>query len=416
MSGGSSPSRKPNKQRLAPFEPTATFEPPSPEHLDALTDMGRKNKSKSAPPKTIEPQPPEPSPHNLAGPTEEDDGSEYALYRKQRNLFSDQFAACATKAYCVNHVAASVRIFVALFHAISAFRVKFQREPPMSLVADALTNAAMLRSVRNSDILTCRICKVDGGTPSNLAATFSLPLLLLHVETHHSERVDLMATLAKNCTLEWFQSVISLPARGNIEPLLTQESVKERDTLAIFRSALSYIPAEETVTIRNNPLLSFGHAPTTLPRGEARHPTIVTDPERIATREELNIKIEPDGCINPLEVLGRRQVATATRDFGASPRHPEPERRPQVVTLHDHEQQPRSKPRSRSPPLDRQRLVSAYRERDFPAFNPPRAREPRPYVYAHSLPPVLYDEFGNQYVRTAPNPYVLYSEPPPRRT
>jgi hypothetical protein len=233
---------EPNKQRPAPSELTATLEPPTPELSDAVTDMGRKNKSKSAPSKTVEPQPPEPFPHNPVEPIEEYDGSEHAFYRKQRNLFSDQLAACASKAYCVNHVAASVRIFVALFHAISAFRAKFQREPPMSLVADALTNAATLRSVRNSDILVCRICKVDGGTPSNLAATFSLPLLLLHVETHHSERVDLMATLAKNCTLEWFQSVISLPTRGNIEPLLTQESVKERDTLAIFRSAMSYIP------------------------------------------------------------------------------------------------------------------------------------------------------------------------------
>jgi hypothetical protein len=176
------------------------------------------------------------------------------------------------------------------------------------------------------------------------------------------------------------------------------------------------LKAEETVTIRSNPFLPSRHAPTTLPSSEeARQPTIVTDSEPTAIREELNIKIEPDGCINQLEILGRCQVTTATRDFGVPPRHPELERRPRVVTLHDREQRPCAPPRSRSPPLDRQRPVSAYRERDFPAFNPPRARDPRPYVYAHSLPPVLYDEFGNQYVRTAPNPYVLYSEPPPRR-
>ncbi|QDS68019.1 hypothetical protein FKW77_009463 [Venturia effusa] len=70
--------------------------------------------------------------------------------------------------------------------------------------------------------------------------------------------------------------------------------------------------------------------------------------------------------------------------------------------------------RSRTPPHDRKSL---YRERDY--FDTRHLSTYDHLVQPHAVrhvPQVLYDEYGNEYVRTGrrPNPYVLY-EPPPSR-
>jgi hypothetical protein len=114
----------------------------------------------------------------------------------------------------------------------------------------------------------------------------------------------------------------------------------------------------------------------------------------------------------------------------------EPSRRPRIdsAQYHDH-----PKPRSPSPLDDRRHLVHAYHERDYTALrrhvsvaHPPMAlshvapfRSGHDHYYeypaqppaARYTPHVLYDEYGNEYVRTAPrepNPYVLYAPPPAR--
>jgi hypothetical protein len=117
-------------------------------------------------------------------------------------------------------------------------------------------------------------------------------------------------------------------------------------------------------------------------------------------------------------------------------RQPEHDHRPRLVATqyHDH-----LRPRSRSPPSERRRLVNAYRERDYletrrhisEAYPPATIAHVAPirgghdnyYDYpaqppvARYVPNVLYDKYGNEYVRTAPrepDPYVLYPPPPAR--
>lgn len=111
----------------------------------------------------------------------------------------------------------------------------------------------------------------------------------------------------------------------------------------------------------------------------------------------------------------------------------EPKHRPWLgaVQYHDH---PRPRCRSRSPSGEQRRLVNPYRERDYQGHGrhilaaypsttlahvaPIRGGHDDFYNYpvpvSRHVPNVLYDEYGNEYVRTAPrelNPYVLY--PPP---
>lgn len=107
---------------------------------------------------------------------------------------------------------------------------------------------------------------------------------------------------------------------------------------------------------------------------------------------------------------------------------------------HDHPR-PTTRSRSRSPSCDRRRLAATTRERDYPPSQtltstaqlpmvnsrvaPIRGGEGHDHFYdypaqrpaARYVPRVLYDAYGNEYVRTAPrepNPYVVYALPPAR--
>jgi hypothetical protein len=132
-------------------------------------------------------------------------------------------------------------------------------------MADALTNHSSLRSIRNTNILPCKLC--SSSPPAEASkATHSILNLFMHFQLNHEKRTDLKNDLAAGRSLSWFKSMIVLPTRDELEPLITGRNITTTATLQLYRDAAREFPDPTGPTTQG-----FGTRASSLPNTNAPH-------------------------------------------------------------------------------------------------------------------------------------------------
>jgi hypothetical protein len=97
-------------------------------------------------------------------------------------------------------------------------------------------------SLIHRDVLECRPCLESRNPPlPGLASTFSVQGLILHFDLNHRKRVDIAAIISAGDSIGWFSSMIKLPARTEIEPLIGENQMS-RAHMVMFTITLDYLP------------------------------------------------------------------------------------------------------------------------------------------------------------------------------
>jgi hypothetical protein len=163
-------------------------------------------------------------------------------YEDKRNTFAYSLATACMHTYLCNEIAPSARIFAAVIHAIRSFKTHYGAEPTLHLMADALANNPILRSLRNTEVLTCKLCSQSATETATSAQTHTILTLILHFQFNHEKWVGLAGDVAAGRTLSWLKSMILLPTRHELEAMVTVGNVTTTDTLQLYRDVLNEFP------------------------------------------------------------------------------------------------------------------------------------------------------------------------------
>ncbi|KAI9651143.1 hypothetical protein NHQ30_001180 [Ciborinia camelliae] len=143
----------------------------------------------------------------------------------------------------VKEVPGSVKVYTIIFHILKKFRSKFQRDPPLSMVVDGLSNNKDMRPVRNINGLLCRACVLGmaGSVTSSKPDKkhFSFPQLTIHFRTIHEEGVP--SNLIGHFP-DWTKDMVELPDQAKMS-LVSSAPGMDEQKLAIFSEALPEIVA-----------------------------------------------------------------------------------------------------------------------------------------------------------------------------
>jgi hypothetical protein len=176
----------------------------------------------------------------IAATLDIDESLDFELHLAKQNLFAESLAALCRQTNLCNGISPSARIFTALCHATKAFKARYSSEPTSQLIADALTNHPSLRSVKNIDILPCKLCSSSSAKASE--TTHSILNLFTHFQLSHDNRIDLKNDLSAGRALSWFKSMIVLPTRDELEPLITGRNITTTATLQLYQVAAHEFP------------------------------------------------------------------------------------------------------------------------------------------------------------------------------
>ncbi|EFX05587.1 f-box domain containing protein [Grosmannia clavigera kw1407] len=136
----------------------------------------------------------------------------------------------------------AIRVFTVLSHLDSFFLSKVGEPLPISLFLEGLSNHKEMRPVRSVDGLSCKPCRNRVGTvpDEEKRKSFSLPQLVRHFETYHTEPTQGKPRRGlPSCN--WFADMLTIPPthalrsmagrNGRKYPLLYEAAVKlERET------------------------------------------------------------------------------------------------------------------------------------------------------------------------------------------
>jgi hypothetical protein len=177
---------------------------------------------------------------------------DFALYQAQRDMFGESLASFAKETFLCRSIPHSARIFVALCHAVEVYKDRFDVEPTLLLMADALTNHASLVSLRNTNTLKCKLCinSPPSSAPAKPIPSYSILNMIMHFQLSHESMLPLMADLAAGRSLSFLHSVIALPTRAELEPLVIARNITTTSTMKLYQDALQHFaePAKFTKT------------------------------------------------------------------------------------------------------------------------------------------------------------------------
>ncbi|KAL2352270.1 hypothetical protein BJ546DRAFT_850274 [Cryomyces antarcticus] len=180
---------------------------------------------------------------------------QHNLYQEQLNELAKTARDIWNSTAGIKDLLQSVRIFVIIHHVNSRFRARFSNEPALDLFTDALATHDLMRPIKNTNGLACKIClsSSDPGTAyqsysSRTVATklYNVSSLIVHFKTVHVEsaRPSVIAeTGVLSPRVEWKQDMIELPEHGVIADLIHAPGMddhKLRVIAEVFPSCYPY--------------------------------------------------------------------------------------------------------------------------------------------------------------------------------
>ncbi|TKA73114.1 hypothetical protein B0A49_06354 [Cryomyces minteri] len=154
------------------------------------------------------------------------------LYQEQLNELAETARDIWNRTAGIKDLLQSVRIFVIIHHVGSRFRARFSNEPALDLFTDALATHDLMRPIKNTNGLACKIClsSSDPGTTYRSYSSrtvarklYNVSSLIVHFKTVHVEsaRPSVIAeTGVLSPRVDWKQDMIELPEHGVIADLI----------------------------------------------------------------------------------------------------------------------------------------------------------------------------------------------------
>ena len=249
LSSGQQPAAAPAASYSSPM--------PRPTHTlgqDSATVAPQFSQYASRPPVTTEPPPSVPQ---FGAPP-------VNLYQEQLNEIAKFAKEMWDLTAGVKTLAESVRIEVVFHHVIKRFKARYNNEPSLDLIADALANHSLMRPIKDSRPLACKTCVSSSlGSASvykpyqhRLAdnKTYNTSSLIAHFKTVHLVGQDAGA-------VDWKEDMIEMADEDQIQRLVSAAGMDDDKLSAIaeaFPDVFRYplprigkITEHEDVTLRS---------------------------------------------------------------------------------------------------------------------------------------------------------------------
>jgi len=120
----------------------------------------------------------------------------------------------------------SVKVCTIIYHVLKNSRANFQEDPPLSMIADGLSNNKDMRKVRNINGLLCRACSLGlpGASSAPQKKHFSFPQLVNHFLFIHEQGVSQNGGQVP----DWTKDMIELPDLSRLTSIINTPGTSDQ--------------------------------------------------------------------------------------------------------------------------------------------------------------------------------------------